>query len=44
MALLLSNYAEAKGCAASVVIRAAIHQLLLNEGIDCFDHSDHPPP
>ena len=44
MAVLLANYATAKGCAASVVIRAAIHQLLLEEGIDCYDPRDQPLP
>jgi hypothetical protein len=44
MAVRLANYAAAKGCAASVVIRAAIHQLLLEEGIDCYDLRDQPLP
>jgi hypothetical protein len=44
MAVRLSNYAQAKGCNPCVVIRAAIHQLLLEEGIDAYDPRDQPLP
>ncbi len=44
MALRLANYAAAKGCCSSVVVRCAIHQLLLDEGIDAFDFRDQPLP
>jgi hypothetical protein len=44
MALQLSHYATAKNCTQSVVIRCAIHDLLLNEGIDAYSPLDQQQP
>ena len=44
MAVRLANYAQAKGCGSSVVVRCAIHQLLLDEGIDAYSPADQPLP
>jgi hypothetical protein len=44
MAERLRTYAEAKGCSSSVVIRCAVHDLLLHEGIDAYSHLPQPLP
>ena len=44
MAVRLANYAAAKGCCSSVVVRCAVHNLLLDEGIDAYSPLDQPLP
>jgi hypothetical protein len=44
MAERLRLYAAAKGCDRSVVIRCAIHDLLLHEGIDAYSAAPQPEP
>ena len=40
----LRDYANSKGCDCSVVIRCAIHDFLLHEGIDAYSALPQPMP
>ena len=44
MAERLRIYSEAKGCSTGTVIRCAIHDLLLHEGIDAYSAVPQPLP
>ena len=40
----LRQYAISKGCDCSVVVRCAIHDFLLHEGIDAYSAAPQPEP